>query len=40
VGCKIKVRDLFTKGVRPVILGGLTWAAVSAATLIYAALLG
>jgi uncharacterized integral membrane protein (TIGR00698 family) len=40
VGCKIKLRDLFTKGVRPVILGGLTWVAVSAATLIYAAVLG
>lgn len=35
VGCKIKLKDLFTKGVRPVILGGFTWLAVSAVTLLY-----
>lgn len=35
VGCKIKIRELFTDGVRPVLLGGCTWLAVAASTLCY-----
>jgi uncharacterized integral membrane protein (TIGR00698 family) len=35
VGCKIKLRDLFTKGAKPVLLGGCTWVAVSLVTLAY-----
>ena len=33
VGYKIELRDLFTKGARPVLLGGCTWLAVAAVTL-------
>lgn len=39
VGYKIKIKDLFTKGVKPIVLGGLTWSTVSVATLVYAAVL-
>ena len=35
VGCNIKLRDLFTKGAKPVLLGGCTWAAAAASTLAY-----
>ena len=35
VGCSIKLRDLFTKGIKPVLLGGCTWLAASASTLTY-----
>ena len=40
VGYKIKIKDLFTKGVKPVLLGGLTWATVSAVVLVYAMIMG
>jgi uncharacterized integral membrane protein (TIGR00698 family) len=40
VGYKIKIRDLFTKGVKPILLGGMTWAVVSLVALAYALLLG
>ena len=32
VGFKIKFVDLFTKGLKPIILGGCTWAAVAIST--------
>ena len=35
IGYKIKLGDLFTKGARPVLLGGITWAAVALSTLGY-----
>lgn len=35
VGFKIKLRELFTKGVRPVLLGGCTWLALAISTLGY-----
>ena len=35
VGYKINVKDLFTKGVRPVLLGGCTWLVLSVATLAF-----
>ena len=35
VGYKIKLRDLFTKGAKPVLLGGCTWLAVAMSTLAY-----
>lgn len=35
VGCKISLRDLFTKGYKPVLLGGCTWLAVAVVTLSY-----
>ena len=35
VGYKINVKDLFTNGVRPVLLGGCTWLVLSAATLAF-----
>ena len=35
VGCKIRLTELFTKGAKPVLLGGCTWAAVSICALVY-----
>lgn len=35
VGFKIKFKDLFTKGVKPIILGGCTWLAVAASSMIF-----
>ena len=35
VGCKINLRDMVTRGVRPVLLGGCTWLAVAVVTLSY-----
>lgn len=35
VGFKIKLKELFTKGAKPVLLGGCTWLAVALATLGY-----
>lgn len=35
VGYKIKLSDLFTKGAKPVLLGGCTWLAVALSTLAY-----
>lgn len=35
VGCKINLRDMFTKGIKPVLLGGCTWLAVAVVTLSY-----
>ena len=35
VGCKINLRDMFTKGIKPVLLGGCTWLAVAVVTLFY-----
>ena len=35
VGYNIKLRDLFTKGSKPVLLGGCTWVVVSLSTLAY-----
>ena len=35
VGFKIKFKELLTKGLKPVILGGFTWFAVAAFSLIF-----
>lgn len=35
VGYKIKLKDIISKGLKPIILGGLTWLTVAASTLIY-----
>lgn len=35
VGYKINIKDLFTKGARPVLLGGCTWVVLSLVTLCY-----
>jgi uncharacterized integral membrane protein (TIGR00698 family) len=35
VGFKIQFKDLFTKGAKPIILGGCTWAAVALSTLLF-----
>ena len=35
VGFKIQLKELFTKGVKPVLLGGCTWLAVALSTLAY-----
>lgn len=35
VGCKISLRDMFTKGVKPILLGGCTWAIVALFTFSY-----
>ncbi|MCE5197021.1 MAG: putative sulfate exporter family transporter, partial [Negativicutes bacterium] len=35
VGYKIKIKELFQKGLRPILLGGCTWLAVAVTTLIY-----
>ncbi|MBU5593075.1 putative sulfate exporter family transporter [Clostridium sp. MSJ-4] len=35
VGFKIQLKDLFTKGIKPIILGGCTWAAVAASSLLF-----
>lgn len=35
VGYKINIKDLFTKGIKPIILGGFTWLAVATISMIY-----
>lgn len=35
VGFKIQFKDLITKGIKPIILGGCTWAAVAVSSLIF-----
>lgn len=35
VGFKIQFKDLFTKGIKPIILGGCTWLAVAASSLTF-----
>jgi uncharacterized integral membrane protein (TIGR00698 family) len=35
VGFKIKFKDLLTKGIKPIILGGCTWLAVAASSMIF-----
>ena len=35
VGFKIQFKDLFTKGIKPIILGGCTWLAVAASSMIF-----
>lgn len=35
VGFKIQFRDLFTKGMKPIILGGCTWVALAASSLLF-----
>lgn len=35
VGFKIQLKDLFTKGIKPIILGGCTWLAVATSTMIF-----
>ena len=35
VGFKIHLRDLLTKGIKPIILGGCTWLAVAASSLLF-----
>lgn len=35
VGFKIKFSELFTKGIRPVLLGGATWAALCASSIVF-----
>lgn len=37
VGCKIDLRDMFTKGVKPILLGGCTWFIVALFTFSYVA---
>ncbi len=36
VGFKIKFKDVFSKGLKPIALGGITWACVAAASYIFA----
>ncbi|MCD8144901.1 MAG: putative sulfate exporter family transporter [Oscillospiraceae bacterium] len=38
VGCKISLKSLFTKGIRPVLLGGCTWGVVAIVTFSYVTL--
>ena len=38
VGCKIRLKTLFTDGLRPLLLGGFTWLALAVSTLCYALL--
>lgn len=35
VGCKISLRDMFTKGIKPILLGGCTWLIVALFTFSY-----
>ena len=35
VGFKVQLKDLFTKGSRPILLGGCTWLAVALSSLIF-----
>ncbi len=35
VGFKIRFKDLFTKGIKPILLGGFTWLAIAASTIIF-----
>lgn len=35
VGYKIKLKDILSKGLKPIILGGLTWATVALSTLLF-----
>ena len=35
VGFKIEFKELFTKGTKPIILGGITWAAIAVSSLIF-----
>ena len=35
VGFKIQFKDLFTKGIKPIILGGCTWLAVAASSMLF-----
>lgn len=35
VGFKIKFKDVFSKGIKPIALGGITWACVAASSLIF-----
>ena len=35
VGCKIRLGDMFTKGIKPILLGGVTWSAVACITFSY-----
>ena len=35
VGFKIKFKDLFTKGLKPIITGGLTWLVVATSSMIF-----
>ena len=35
VGFKIKFKDVFSKGVKPIALGGITWACVAASSLAF-----
>lgn len=35
VGYKINIKDLFTKGIKPIILGGFTWISVATISMIY-----
>ena len=36
VGVKIKFKDVFSKGLKPIALGGITWACVAASSYIFA----
>ncbi len=36
VGFKIKFKDVFSKGLKPIALGGITWACVAASSYIFA----
>ena len=35
VGFKIKFKDVFSKGLRPIALGGITWAFVAVASFLF-----
>ncbi len=37
VGCKIELKSLFTRGIRPVLLGGCTWGVIAIVTFCYVA---
>ena len=39
VGYKINIKDLFTKGAKPMILGGITWCAVAIVAMSYVLIL-
>ena len=38
IGCGVRLAEFFSKGVRPMLLGGITWAAISILALLYVSL--
>ncbi len=37
IGCKISLKSLFTKGIKPILLGGRTWGVIAVVTFCYVA---